>query len=62
MARKPSDPRTSAHSKAAAKKGRKARTQVVEPDERYGPVTLTRYVKDDGRALILYTRDDRRRV
>ena len=26
--------------------------------ERYGLVTLTRHVKRDGRALILYTRDE----
>ena len=30
--------------------------------ERVGALTIARYVKDDGRALILYTRDDRRRV
>jgi len=28
------------------------------PRERYGPVEVTRLVKDDGRALILYTRAD----
>lgn len=27
-------------------------------EETYGPVTLRRYVKDDGRALILYSRRD----
>jgi hypothetical protein len=27
-------------------------------DERSGPVAVARHVKDDGRALILYTRDD----
>jgi hypothetical protein len=30
----------------------------VEPDERVGPVAIARHVKDDGRALILYTRDE----
>ena len=30
--------------------------------ERVGALTIERRVKDDGRALILYTRDDRRRV
>ncbi len=24
--------------------------------ERYGPISVSRYVKDDGRALLLYTR------
>jgi len=28
------------------------------PDELCGPVAIARHVKDDGRALILYTRDD----
>jgi len=28
--------------------------------ERVGALTIARYVKDDGRALILYTRDRRR--
>ncbi len=27
-----------------------------QPVERYGPVAIERLVKDDGRALILYTR------
>jgi hypothetical protein len=27
----------------------------VEPEEAYGPLGFRRYVKDDGRALILYT-------
>jgi hypothetical protein len=26
-------------------------------DERIGPVAIARYVKDDGRALIVYTRE-----
>jgi hypothetical protein len=31
-----------------------------EPDdERIGPVAIARYVKDDGRALIVYTREPR---
>jgi len=29
-----------------------------EPPETFGPLTLRRYVKDDGRALILYTHPD----
>lgn len=28
----------------------------LEREERYGPIALTRHVKRDGRALILYTR------
>jgi len=31
-------------------------TRQVGPKEHYGPLTLARYVKHDGRALILYTR------
>jgi hypothetical protein len=33
------------------------RPRPVEPgaDEHYGPVEIARYVKDDGRALLLYT-------
>jgi hypothetical protein len=30
-----------------------------EEAERIGPLTLARHVKDDGRALILYTREPR---
>ncbi len=33
------------------------RSASTERAESYGPVTLTRHVKDDGRALILYTRE-----
>ena len=28
----------------------------VEHEEAYGPITIRRYVKDDGRALALYSR------
>jgi hypothetical protein len=28
-----------------------------EPAERYGIVSITRHVKEDGRALLLYTRE-----
>jgi hypothetical protein len=28
------------------------------PVERYGILTITRHVKDDGRALLLYTREE----
>jgi hypothetical protein len=30
-----------------------------ERTERYGPITLTRHEKGDGRALILYTHEER---
>jgi hypothetical protein len=30
--------------------------QQIEPTERFGPLAVSRHVKDDGRALILYTR------
>jgi hypothetical protein len=30
-----------------------------QPGERYGPVEIARYVKDDGRTLLLYTRSPR---
>jgi hypothetical protein len=37
-----------------------ARSEVqpkeVEREEAYGPLTIRRYVKDDGRALTLYSR------
>jgi hypothetical protein len=31
---------------------------AAAPAEAYGPIELRRYVKSDGRALILYTDDD----
>jgi hypothetical protein len=30
-----------------------------QPAERYGIVSITRHVKEDGRALLLYTREGR---
>jgi hypothetical protein len=30
----------------------------IDAPERSGPIAIARYVKDDGRALILYTRDE----
>ena len=38
---------------------REPRGEKAERRERFGPVTLTRHVKGDGRALILYTREER---
>jgi len=43
MAAKPAEPPPSGHRS--------------EREERVGPVTIVRHVKDDGRALIIYTRD-----
>jgi hypothetical protein len=34
----------------------RAADEHKRPGERFGPLTLTRRVKDDGRALILYER------
>ena len=31
--------------------------QRTDQDEHTGPIAIARHVKDDGRALILYTRD-----
>jgi hypothetical protein len=30
----------------------------LQPAERYGIVALTRHLKDDGRRLLLYTREE----
>ena len=35
--------------------GEQPRPGELQPDERYGPVVVARHVKDDGRALLLYT-------
>jgi len=56
MARKPSGPSPSGRAKAAPGSARESPTENSPPDERYGPVALTRHVKDDGRALIVYRR------
>jgi hypothetical protein len=34
------------------------RGRPAEPDERYGPVAIERMRKDDGRSLIIYSRED----
>ncbi len=31
------------------------RDELAEPTEQFGPLAVSRHVKDDGRALILYT-------
>lgn len=35
--------------------------QIGDADERCGPVAITRYVRADGRALLLYRRADEQR-
>jgi len=46
---------------AAAERGDELGAAAAPADERgdehIGPVTIARYVKDDGRALIVYTRE-----
>lgn len=34
----------------------RSEVQLPEREEAYGPLTIRRYVKDDGRALALYSR------
>jgi hypothetical protein len=41
---------------ATAERSGHAGERGVEVGERIGPVAIARYVKDDGRALIVYTR------
>jgi hypothetical protein len=55
MAWKPAERPGSERSKAAANVGREQRGEARARAERYGPVMIDRHVKDDGRALILYT-------
>ena len=38
---------------------RASETALAEPTERFGPLVVSRHVKDDGRALILYTLRER---
>jgi hypothetical protein len=38
-----------------------AAEQIGDTDERYGPVAIVRYVKTDGRALLLYRCADEQR-
>jgi hypothetical protein len=33
--------------------------EQAQPAERYGPLALARHLKDDGRALLLFTRVER---
>jgi hypothetical protein len=56
MARKRPLPSTSSEAPAS---GEGARGERPPPDERLGPLEIKRHVKDDGRALILYTHAER---
>jgi hypothetical protein len=58
MAEKPAEPPVLGHrSEIGQQTGpREQRGERESRDERTGPVAITRHVKDDGRALILYTR------
>jgi hypothetical protein len=53
MARKRPAPGASARDGGEASEGRP--DQDAEKHERFGPLAVERHVKDDGRALILYT-------
>ncbi len=56
MAREPAAPSPSDRPEQGARPGADERAQ---PAERYGPLALARHVKDDGRALLLFTRAER---
>jgi len=58
MQRYAADPSPPARGKAAPTPDRRERGDAQLNAERYGPVTLARQKKDDGRALILYRRSD----
>jgi hypothetical protein len=55
MVGKPAEPAREGHQEI----GQEAQNQAERAQERFGPVTITRLVKDDGRALIVYARDPR---
>jgi len=54
------EPRERGHSRDGDERDART-TSERAPQERYGPLTLERHAKDDGRALVLYahTEDDR---
>ena len=56
MAREPAAPPPSDRSAQGASPGA---GEQAQPPERYGPLALARHVKDDGRALLLFTRAER---
>jgi hypothetical protein len=55
MARKRPPPSTSSAASESADEGRREE----RAQERFGPLAVERHVKDDGRALILYTHAER---
>jgi len=56
MARETAAPDPSDRPEQNARSGGEERAQ---PAESYGPLALARHVKDDGRALLLFTRAER---
>jgi len=58
MVRNPADlpPPVGRQGEATSDRGERGDEKVSA--ERYGPITLARHAKDDGRALILYRRSD----
>jgi len=54
MAEDPSDPPPAASSDAGVAHELSAEVHPTGTPERFGPVTLQRFTKGDGRALILY--------
>jgi hypothetical protein len=58
MARNPPRQAPSEDGDAALDSERPLPLQSPDAGERYGPIELARTVKDDGRALILYRRND----
>jgi hypothetical protein len=56
MAREPAAPPPSDRPEHGARPDSGGRSQ---PPERYGPLGVARHAKDDGRALLLFTRAER---
>jgi hypothetical protein len=56
MAREPAAPDPSDRPRQDARPGRE---EAAPPTAHYGPLALARHVKDDGRALLLFTRAER---
>jgi len=60
MAGEPAEPPASGDPTEIGQRTRQ--DERTDQHERTGPVAIARHVKDDGRALILYTRDTRART
>ena len=54
----PEQPQDARSERSAPTLGRRADAPEQPPGERFGPLTITRVVKDDGRSLILYAHDE----